>query len=201
MILLDRYLFWNFVKAWLALFVSLVSLYVVIDAFSHFDDLLQASRNMQKSITETMLTYYGYQLVLIFDRLCSVILLLAATFTLAWMQRQNELVPLLSAGVSTKRVMQPIYMGCFLFLILQTVNREVLIPQFAEQLEQSVDDPNGQKSKVISGGFDTTGMLVHGSRAIPAEIFNRVCLSGAVNSGSMPKSCCFSIMHSSYAGS
>ncbi len=169
MILLDRYLFWNFVKAWLALFVSLVSLYVVIDAFSHFDDLLQASRNMQKSITETMLSYYGYQLVLIFDRLCSVILLLAATFTLAWLQRQNELVPLLSAGVSTKRVIKPIYMGCFFFLILQTVNREVLIPQFAEQLEQSVDDPNGQKSKVISGGFDTTGMLVHGSRAIPAE--------------------------------
>ncbi len=169
MILLDRYLFWNFVKAWLALFVSLVSLYVVIDAFSHFDDLLQASRNLQKSITETMLSYYSYQLVLIFDRLCSVILLLAATFTIAWLQRQNELIPLLSAGVSTKRVLKPIYLGCLFFLTLQTINREVLIPQLAEHLEQSVDDPTGQRSKIISGGFDSCGILVHGSRAIPAE--------------------------------
>ena len=167
--LLDRYLFWNFVKAWLALFVSLVSLYVVIDAFSHFDDLLQASRNLQKSITETMLSYYSYQLILIFDRLCPVILLLAATFTIAWMQRQNELVPLLSAGVSVQRILRPIYLASLVFLTLQTLNREVLIPELAEYLQQSMDDPSGQKSKIISGGFDSTGLLIHGSRAIPAE--------------------------------
>src|SRR5690606_11917301 len=70
MILLDRYLITTFVKAWLALFVSLVSLYVIIDAFSHFEELLQASRFMQKTITETLSIYYSYQLVLIFDRLC-----------------------------------------------------------------------------------------------------------------------------------
>ena len=77
MILLDRFLFKNFVKAWLICFISLVSLYVIIDAFSHFDELLMASRHLQQSITETMAVYYGYQLVLIFDRLCGIILLLA----------------------------------------------------------------------------------------------------------------------------
>lgn len=169
MTLLDRYLLKNFVKAWLVLFISLVSLYVVIDAFSHFEELLQASRYLQKSITETMAIYYSYQLVLIFDRLCPVILLLAATFTIAWLQRQNELVPLLSAGVSTKRVLKPIYVGCVAFLALQVMNREILMPQLAEHLEQSADDPTGEKTKSISGGFDSSGLLLHGSKAIPRE--------------------------------
>jgi lipopolysaccharide export system permease protein len=169
MTLLDRYLLQNFVKAWLALFVSLVSLYVVIDAFSHFEELLQASRYLQKTITETMAIYYSYQLVLIFDRLCPVILLLAATFTIAWLQRQNELVPLLSAGVSTKRVLKPLYIGCLGFLLLQVMNREVLMPQLARHLEHGADDPTGEKTKSITGGFDSNGLLLQGSKAIPKE--------------------------------
>lgn len=169
MILLDRYLITTFVKAWLALFVSLVSLYVIIDAFSHFEELLQASRFMQKTITETLSIYYSYQLVLIFDRLCGVILLLASTFTIAWMQRQNEMVALLSAGVPTQRIIRPIYLGCLFFLALQTINRELIMPLLSDQLEHSAADPTGQKAKSITGGFDKTGVLLEGTRAIPAE--------------------------------
>lgn len=169
MILLDKYLFKNFVKAWLICFISLVSLYVIIDAFSHFDELLIASRHLQQSITETMAAYYGYQLVLIFDRICSVILLLAAIFTIAWLQRQNELVPLLSAGVPISRILRPIYLGSLFFLTLQMINRELIMPQLAEHLELSADDPTGRRSKPISGGYDATGILLEGHKAIPAE--------------------------------
>lgn len=170
MILLDRYLIKTFVKAWLVCFVSLVSLYVVIDAFSHFEELLSAARHMNKTFTETAAMYYGYQVVLIFDRLCSVIMLLAATFTIAWLQRQNELVPLLSAGVPTSRVLRPVFLGSLFFMLLQTANREILMPQFAENLELGADDPTGQNAKPISGGFDTSGILLQGSKAIPHEM-------------------------------
>lgn len=169
MILLDRYLLKTFVKAWLVCFVSLVSLYVVIDAFSHFEELLTASRYLNKTLTETAAIYYGYQVVLIFDRLCSVIMLLAATFTIAWLQRQNELVPLLSAGIPTRRILRPVFIGSLLFIFLQAVNREVLMPHVAENLELGADDPAGQKAKSISGGFDTSAILLQGSKAIPQE--------------------------------
>jgi len=173
MILLDRYLLKTFVKAWLVCFVSLVSLYVVIDAFSHFEELLTASRYLNKTLTETAAIYYGYQVVLIFDRLCSVIMLLAATFTIAWLQRQNELVPLLSAGIPTRRILRPVFIGSLLFLFLQTMNREVLMPQFAENLEQGADDPTGRNAKTISGGYDTSGILLQGNKAIPQEMVVR----------------------------
>lgn len=187
MILLDRYLLKNFVKAWFVCFVSLVSLYVIIDAFSHFEELLIASRHLQKSLTETLAIYYGYQLVLIFDRLCSVIMLLAATFTISWLQRQNELVPLLSAGVPIHRILRPVYIGSLAFLSLQIINREVLMPQMAEQLELGADDPAGRKSKSISGGFDANGILLEGSKAIPSEkvVTNMSCTVPSQVGGTM----------------
>jgi lipopolysaccharide export system permease protein len=44
---------------------------------------------------EHILKYYGIKTMQIFDRLCEAIVLLAAMFTVAWMQRSNELAPLL----------------------------------------------------------------------------------------------------------
>jgi lipopolysaccharide export system permease protein len=167
--ILDRYVLSSFVKAWIVSFVSLLSLYVVIDVFNHFDDLLEASRLLHQSLPEVMAAYYGYQLVLIFDRLCSVILLLAAAFTIAWMQRQNELVPLLAAGVPIQRILRPIYIGSLFFLTLQLGNREVLMPRLAEHLETSAGDPAGQKERLVTGGFDTNGVLFEGKKAVPSE--------------------------------
>jgi lipopolysaccharide export system permease protein len=169
MSILDRHVLSSFFKAWIVCFISLVSLYVVIDAFNHFDDLLEASRLLRKSLPETMAVYYGYQLVLIFDRLCSVILLLAAAFTIAWMQRQNELVPLLSAGVPMSRIVRPIYLGSLVFIMMQIANREMLMPGLAEHLESSAGDPTGQKERLVTGGFDTNGVLLEGRKALPAE--------------------------------
>jgi lipopolysaccharide export system permease protein len=169
MTILDRHVLKSFAKAWVVCFVSLVSLYLVIDAFNHFDDLLEASRLLRKTLPETMAMYYGYQLVLIFDRLCGIILLLAAAFTVAWMQRQNELTPLLSAGVPMRRVLRPIYVGSVIFLLVQTVNREFVIPNIAEELEHSAGDPTGQRERFVTGGFDTSGVLLEGRKAVPRE--------------------------------
>jgi lipopolysaccharide export system permease protein len=169
MTILDRHVLKSFVKAWVVCFVTLVSLYLVIDAFNHFDDLLEASRLLKKSLPETMAMYYGYQLVLIFDRLCGIILLLSAAFTVAWMQRQNELAPLLSAGIPIGRVLRPIYVGSIAFLFVQTVNREIVIPNIAEELEHTAGDPTGQRERLVTGGFDSSGILLEGRKAIPAE--------------------------------
>src|SRR4029078_5179688 len=92
-----------------------------------------------------------------------------AAFTVAWMQRLNELVPLLSAGVPMSRVLRPIYIGSVIFLLAQTANREFLIPNIAEQLEHSAHDPAGQRERIATGGFDSSGILLEGRKAIPLE--------------------------------
>src|SRR6516165_1952163 len=81
-----------------------------------------------------ILAYYSVKVTQIFDRLCEAIVLLAAVFTVALMQRNNEQVPLLSAGISTRRIVTPVLLCAFAMLSLAGLSQEVLIPRIAERL-------------------------------------------------------------------
>ncbi len=163
--LIDRMLLWGFFKAWIVCFVSLVSLYLVIDLFGKFDDFLDAAENNVDGLLEVMGVFYLYQVVLIFDRLCGVIVLLASMFTIAWMQRHNELLPLLSAGVPIRRVLWPVFLGALVMLGINTANRELLMPQFADRLQNPASDPNGERVKLVNGAYEPNGILVSGQKA------------------------------------
>src|SRR5262249_49645021 len=110
MTLLDRQMIYGYLKAYLICLVSLLSLYVVVDLFTNVEDFRGHHRAL-RAILQHIGTYYGYKLSQIYDRLCEAIALLAAMFTVAWMQRHNELLPLLSAGVPTRRVIRPVLLA------------------------------------------------------------------------------------------
>jgi lipopolysaccharide export system permease protein len=163
--LIDRMLLGSFFKAWFVCFTSLVSLYIVIDLFNKLDEFFVAAQATETSLPEVVIHYYLYQMVLIFDRLCGVIVLLAAMFTIAWMQRHNELLPLLSAGVPTRRVLLPVLFGSLVMVALSLANREFLMPRIARQLENPANDPRGEQSTQVRGTYDTNGILIAGNSA------------------------------------
>src|SRR6516165_5076675 len=98
--LMDRQLIYSYFKAYFVCLISLLSLYIVVDLFTNLDDFTHKNDGML-GVIKHIATYYGYKVTQIFDRLCEAIVLLAAMFTVTWMQRNNEQLPLLSAGVST----------------------------------------------------------------------------------------------------
>lgn len=162
--LLDRVVLWSYIKSYFICLVSLLSLYVVIDLFTNLDDFAQEDGRLT-SFLRHVGSYYGYKVSQIFDRLCEAIVLLAAVFTVALMQRNNELLPFLSAGVSTRRVMQPVFVGAALFLGLGIANQEMLIPRIADALMAQRDDPEGEKKTEVQGTFDTNGVHIEGMQA------------------------------------
>ena len=102
-------------------------------------------------------TYYAFKVTLIFDRLCEAIALLAAVFTIAWMQRNNELLPLLSAGVSTRRVVMPVLVAAIATLGLSAVNQELLLPNVDSFFVEHRSDSEGVKVTAVKGAFDRNG--------------------------------------------
>ena len=66
---------------------------------------------VRRSIAAYIARYYGFRVPQVFDLLAEPITLMAATFTVAWMQRNNELLPQLSAGIPTRRVIRPVLLG------------------------------------------------------------------------------------------
>jgi lipopolysaccharide export system permease protein len=157
---LDRMLFFAFLRSYAIVLVSLLSLYVVIDLFTNLDDF--AGKGGLVGMVTHIGRYYGPQASLIFDRLCEAISLIAAMFTVAWMQRNNELLPQLSAGVSTHRAIRPVVMGACFVLTLGPLNQEFLIPRLADQLKVARDDPDMQNEIDTRGAYDGSGIHLEG---------------------------------------
>src|SRR5581483_8572109 len=126
--LIDRQMVRSYFKAYIVCLTSLLSLYIVVDMFTNLDDFARTDDKAVFEIVRRITVYYGYRISQIFDRLCEAILLLSAMFTVAWMQRNNEQVPLLSAGVSTQRIIRPVLFCATVMLSLTVLNQELLIP-------------------------------------------------------------------------
>ncbi|HMP00909.1 MAG TPA: LptF/LptG family permease [Gemmatales bacterium] len=162
----DRMLVFGFVRAWLICFVSLVSLYIIIDLFNKLDDFLDISRDGGLPVLLLQVgQHYGCQLTLIFDRLCGMMLLLAGMFTLTWLQRNNELTPLLAAGVSMRRLLRPVWAVTLIFVLVSVVNREWVMPSLAASLQTSPRDLRGDRALFVIGSYEPNGLLVEGKLA------------------------------------
>ena len=162
--LIDRLMIRGYFKAYFVCLSSLLSLYVVVDLFINLDDFTHHKAGLVP-VLKHIGTYYGYKVFQIFDRLCEALVLLAAMFTVAWMQRNNEQVPLLSAGVSTRRIVLPVLACAWLMLSLTVLNQEVVIPRIADKLMQDRDDPHGEKEMLVHGAFEPNLIHVEGDRA------------------------------------
>jgi lipopolysaccharide export system permease protein len=163
--LIDRVLILNYFKSYLWCLVSLLGLYVVVDLFTNLDDFAHHHHGLE-AMTQAIVSYYGYKLPQIFDRLCEPIVLLAAMFTVALVQRNNELLPLLSAGVSTRRVVRPVLLSASVMLTLGVLNLEFVIPNIADRLVSNRDDPKGKKEiHVLQGAFEPNDIHIEGQSA------------------------------------
>src|SRR5271166_6482077 len=155
--LIDRQMILGYFKAYCVCLSSLLSLYIVVDLFTNLDDFTHRGDGLGATIRH-IVSYYGYKIPKIFDQLCEVIALLAAMFTVAWMQRNNEQVPLLSAGVSTRRIVAPV-LGCAcVMLSLAGLNQELFIPRVADQLQREKDDPEGNHELAARPHYEPNGI-------------------------------------------
>ena len=142
--ILDRQRFWAFFKAYCTCYVSLVGLFIVIDAFSNMDEFQKRAEGVAE-IMKVMGRYYLTHQAAYFDLLGSVIGMMAAIFTVTWMQRNNEHLAMLAAGVSTHRAIRPVLFASVIVSGLAVANQEIIIPRFAEEIQKSHDDDGVRK--------------------------------------------------------
>jgi lipopolysaccharide export system permease protein len=184
--ILDGQRYWAFLKAYVICFTALVSLYIVIDAFSNFDEFGKRASGALEIFT-VMGRFYLVHLSDFYDRLCGVIGMMAAIFTVTWMQRNNELLAMLAAGISTQRVIRPVLISSVFVSGLAVANQELIEPQLAEELQRSHDDDGTRSLFKLSTREDANDILLHGSQAdratrtvlkfdatIPARIFGTI---------------------------
>jgi lipopolysaccharide export system permease protein len=161
--IIDRYLLRQFVQTFLICFCSLTGLYIVIDAFTNLEEFITYSRD-NGGMFRVMGEYYAYRALSFFDSTSQVVTLIAAMFTVTWIQRHNELTALEAAGISKSRVIKPLIAAAVVIVGLEVVNRELVIPAVRENLSHNAQDLGGSRGKQLIPRYDfQTGVLLRAS--------------------------------------
>lgn len=168
--IVDRYLLMQFVQIFLICYVSLTGLFVVIDAFGHLDHFMTYARDHEQSLVAVLGEYYSYRAIAVFDQTSGVLALVAAMFTITWIERHNELTALMAAGVSRLRVLRPVLIAAMLIALVAAANRELVMPHCREHL--AIDSKNlgtGTAEEVTPRYDSRTNILLDGDQAVVAS--------------------------------
>jgi len=167
--IIDRYLLRQFVQVFVICFSSLTGLYIVFDAFGNLDEFLRYAET-EGSLLGTMFQYYTFRSIFFFDRTSGVLALIAAMFTVTWIQRYNELTALLAAGLPTRRVMKPVFLAAIAISLVAAASRELIIPRISHQLARDPKNLAGDIGRDLQPRPDhETGILFRGKQTFAKE--------------------------------
>jgi lipopolysaccharide export system permease protein len=160
LLIIDRYLLRQFVQTFLICFCSLTGLYIVIDSFTNLEEFITYSRD-NGGILAVMGQYYAYRVLSFFDTTSHIVSLIAAMFTVTWIQRHNELTALEAAGIPKSRVVKPVIVTVGAIILLSAANREFVIPSVRNNLSSNAQDLGGSRGKQLVPRRDVeTGVLL-----------------------------------------
>ncbi len=151
--IIDRYLLRQFIQTFLICYLSLTGLYVVFDAFTNLEAFLECA-DRAGGLARLMGRYYIFRAIFFFDRMAGILTLVSAMFTVTWIRRHNELTALMAAGISRVRVVLPVICASMLIALFAAANRELVIPNFREELARTPNDLLGDVSRNMDLCFD-----------------------------------------------
>ncbi len=165
----DRYLLRLFIKVLFACFVSMVGLYIVIDAFGNLDEFIGHGRE-QGGLLRVVADYYSARVPWFFDHASGLLALVAGMFAITWLQRTNEMTALMAAGITTKRLVRPLLGAAIVVALVGAANREFVIPEVRDKLVRNAQDWLGNSARKVDAVTDNrTDILIGGRASFAAE--------------------------------
>lgn len=163
--IIDRYILRQFLRTFAICFISLLGLYVVFHLFSNIEEFISEGER-QGSFLRVTAWFYSFRVLYFFDLMSALLTVIAAIFAISQMQRHNELVALMSAGISKLRVIAPILGAAIAITVLAAASRELLIPRFASELSMTPQDFRRSEGRRMRGTIDaSTAIRIDGELA------------------------------------
>ena len=158
----DRYLLRRYWHVFGVGYLALFGLFFVIDVFTNVTDFFQGQD------TATMLAaiaqYYSYRAIYFFGLIGGTLEVVAAMVTMVLVQKNGELNPVLSAGISTFRLIRTLLVGACIVNALIILNQEFVIPQIAVHLQFDAGHETDFTGEIVPVRDFATDMLITGRR-------------------------------------
>jgi len=150
--ILDRYILKSVLGLFIGCLLGFFSLYIIIDIFSHLDEILKQHVGLQ-----ILAEYYFSYLPIIFVQVAPVAALLAILYTFGKLNHTNEIIAMRSAGLSIYQIGKPvIILGMVMSMLVFFVNdrfvpRSLSITEkIKDQMERGSKKIRGKEQEVIS---------------------------------------------------
>jgi lipopolysaccharide export system permease protein len=166
--IIDRYMLHQFVQVMVICFLSLIGLYIVIDAFGHLDHFVDYAED-HGSLVGVLVSYYTYRGIAFFDRTSGILTLIAVMFTVTWIQRHHEMTALLAAGITRTRVLRPVLVAAVCVSLAAAANREIVMPSIRGHLATDYKNLGGREQTLAQGRYDINNVLIGGNKIVPSE--------------------------------
>lgn len=166
---LDRYIVRTFLQSLLLWFIVLLALRVVVDLFIQMDEFIEHEQLSALQLIGYVLKYYFFQIFLYIMEVGGIIIVVAAVFTVAWMNHTNELTAMLASGVSLHRVVWPIILASMVIGGGIIINQEFVIPNIREQLVRDTDSLEYLKQFQAKPTSDGNLSVWYASQYIPKD--------------------------------
>jgi LPS export ABC transporter permease LptG len=144
--LLDRYVVRNFLQAYLYCIAGFISIWLIFDISDNISTFIDQHLGFMLT-----LRYYASQVPQILIILLPVSLLLALLFSLGRMSRANEIVSMLTAGVSIPRVLRPLIVVGLLTVAATTALNYSLAPHAELARKTFLGGGRSRQAPVIEG--------------------------------------------------
>jgi len=141
--LLDRYVLRHFLQAYFYCIAGFISIWFIFDISDNLSTFLD--ERVSRSL---IAKYYLTQAPQILVILLPVALLLALLFCLGRMSRSNEIVSMLTAGVSLPRLTAPLLLAGLLTTVASTVLNYSLAPHAEYARKTVLEDPKSRRQQV-----------------------------------------------------
>jgi len=124
--ILDKYIFSNLIKVFLATVLIFCLLYVMIDITTNLDELID-----RKVPILMLVKYYGYFLPIIFVQISSIAGLICALLTFSALNSTNEVIAMRSCGLNFWQITKPALIFGIILSVLVLWMGERLVPKAA----------------------------------------------------------------------
>lgn len=140
--LIDRYIAMRFFSNFLLLFGLLFVFVISIDVIVQFDEFSEAAareasahgRSYPLVLVHAILEFHGPRIFQFYAFMVGIVGVAAAGFTIAQMHRAKELVAIMAAGVSLRRVAVIVLSAEASLVAVQLIDQEFLLPRLAPML-------------------------------------------------------------------
>jgi lipopolysaccharide export system permease protein len=169
MSIIDRHVARAFLSGYVILMLVGVGLYVLTDVLLNADEFTEDASLPFLEVLRLMGDYYLCNLPLYYSQLGGPLMAIAAAFTIGMMLRNNELTPLVAAGMPLQRLIVPI-LACSVILVgVWMANRELLLPKLAHKVARKHDDIVGQRTRGVRCARDNNNAILIAASFYPRQ--------------------------------